>query len=70
MHELPSEPVQKLSGMDTREIQTFLITYKDTHGSLDISATAQVAIIITDFFLKFTTKEVLKILPLQRCTRG
>jgi hypothetical protein len=70
MHELPSELVWKLSGMDTREVQTFLITYKDTHGSLDISATAQVALIITDFFLKYTTKEALTILPLQRSTRG
>jgi len=40
-----------------------------TDGLLDISATAQVAIIITVLLLNYTTKEVLKILPLQRSTR-
>jgi len=40
-----------------------------TDGLLDISATAQVAIIITVLFLNYTTKQVLTILPLQRSTR-
>jgi len=40
------------------------------NGSFDISATAQVAIIIKVLFPNYTTEEVLTILPLQRSTRG
>jgi hypothetical protein len=60
-----SSNVQRHLGRDVNTGSRYAL---QTDGSLDISATAQVAIIITVLFLDYTTKEVLTVLPLQRRT--